>query len=276
MRQPLTHGRSWLLLFVLGLPAQRAAGQDERTAVVFGTVRNANQVPLQGAEVNIVGTSSRAVTNDSGEFKLEGVRGGRFKVVARRLGFQAAEATIRVAEGERKEVRFLLDGIPEMLDSVVVVGTQSTGRMADFWRRRTIGVGAFITRAEIDRRRPSRPSLLLMSLSGVTVSGSDALGQPNIQMGRSGTASATRNRTQMLAADCQIAYYVDGMQTSRGSFHIDDLPPQDIEAIEVFRGPSEIPARFRAIDTGCGLIVIWTREPPPRLRPPAEPASPNG
>jgi hypothetical protein len=256
------------LLLALAMPAHRAGGQEERTASVVGTVRNVNQLPLQGAEVRILGTSLRAVTNDSGGFTLEGVHSGRFKFVARRLGFQEAEVTIRLAEGERKEIRVLLLGIPEMLDSVVVMGEQASGRMADFWRRRTIGVGAFITRAEIERRRPSRPSLLLMALSGVIVSGSDALGQPNIQMGRSGTGSATRNRAQMLAADCQVAYYVDGMQTSRGSFHIDDIPPQDIEAIEVYRGPSEIPAKFRAIDTGCGLIVIWTREPPPRSRPP--------
>ena len=275
MRQTLTRSRSCLLLLVLAVPAHRATGQEDRTGIVFGTVRNVNQVPLQGAEVRILGTSVRAVTNDSGEFKLDGVHSGRFKFVARRLGFQSAEVTVRLAEGESKEIRVILLGIPELLDSVVVIGEQTTGRMADFWRRRTIGVGAFITRAEIERRRPSRPSMLLMALSGVSVAGSDALGQPNIQMGRSGVASATKNRAQMLAADCQVAYYVDGMQTSRGAFHIDDLPPQDIEAIEVYRGPSEIPAKFRAIDTGCGLIVIWTREPPPRTRPPPEPASPT-
>jgi hypothetical protein len=248
-----------LLALTLVASARTASGQEERTGVVFGTVRNQAQVALRGAEVGILGTMLRAVTNDSGEFQIEGVRSGRYKLVARRLGFQPAEFTIRIAEGERKEYRVLLEGIPELLDSVVVVGEKTNGRMADFWRRRTIGVGAFITRAEIERRRPSRSSLLLMSLSGVSVLGSDALGHPNIQMGRSGTASATRNRAQILAADCQVAYYVDGMQTSRGSFHIDDLPPQDIEAIEVYRGPSEIPAKFRAIDTGCGLIVIWTR-----------------
>jgi hypothetical protein len=263
------------LLFVLAVPAHRAVGQEERTGIVLGTVRNVNQVPLQGAEVSILGTSFRAVSSDSGEFRFEGVRGGRFKFLARRLGFQPAEVTIVLAEGERKEIRVILLGIPEMLDSVVVMGEQSTGRMAEFWRRRTIGVGAFITRAEIERRRPSRSSMLLMSLSGVAVSGTDALGQPNIQMGRSGTASATRNRAQFLAADCQVAYYVDGMQTSRGAFHIDDIPAQDIEAIEVYRGPSEVPAKFRAIDTGCGLIVIWTREPPPRTRRPSQAASPN-
>ena len=265
MRQPTLASLILLTVLALAAAAPGARAQDERTAVVFGTVRNMNQVPLAGVEVGILGTSFRAVTNDSGEFSLEGVRPGRFKVVVRRLGFQPAEQDVRLAEGERKRVLVMLEGVPEQLDSVLVMGEHSSGRMSDFWRRRTIGVGAFITRAEIERRKPSRPSLLLMSLSGVAVSGRDATGQPNIQMGRSGM-SATRNRAQNLAADCQVAYYVDGMQTSRGSFHIDDLPAQDIEAIEVYRGPSEIPAKFRQIDTGCGLIVIWTREPPPRKR----------
>ena len=42
-----------------------------------------------------------------------------------------------------------------------------------------------------------------------------------------------------------------------------------IEAIEAYRGPAEIPPRFRQRDTACGLIVIWTREPPPKRKEPA-------
>lgn len=33
-----------------------------------------------------------------------------------------------------------------------------------------------------------------------------------------------------------------------------------IEAIEAFRGPSEIPARFTNSRYACGALVLWTRE----------------
>ena len=44
------------------------------------------------------------------------------------------------------------------------------------------------------------------------------------------------------------------------------MTPGTIEAMEVYRGPAETPAKFRQREAACGLIVIWTREPPPRER----------
>ena len=43
-----------------------------------------------------------------------------------------------------------------------------------------------------------------------------------------------------------------------------------LEAVEVYRGPAEIPVRFRQRETACGVIALWTREPPSKQaqRPP--------
>ena len=42
-----------------------------------------------------------------------------------------------------------------------------------------------------------------------------------------------------------------------------DLPPQDVEAIELYPGPSTTPPQFanRINANTCGAIVIWTRIP---------------
>jgi hypothetical protein len=33
-----------------------------------------------------------------------------------------------------------------------------------------------------------------------------------------------------------------------------------VEAVEVYRGPSQTPARFAGPEVGCGVIVIWTQQ----------------
>ena len=139
--------------------------------------------------------------------------------------------------------------------------------MADFWNRRMIGVGAFITHADIDRRKPYRPSDLLRTVNGVRVDTDNGDGRPVIRMGRTPLGTRTMKNVQTLAADCRVNYYLDGHFVPQGTFHIDDVPSMSIEAIEIFRGPSEVPAAFRHRETACGVISIWTREPPPREKP---------
>ena len=44
---------------------------------------------------------------------------------------------------------------------------------------------------------------------------------------------------------------------------IDDVGVHDVEAVEVYRGPSGLPPEFndRFGHPACGSIVIWTRVP---------------
>ena len=38
--------------------------------------------------------------------------------------------------------------------------------------------------------------------------------------------------------------------------------PEQVEAIEVFRGPSEIPVEYNDNNSQCGVILVWTRKEP--------------
>ena len=40
------------------------------------------------------------------------------------------------------------------------------------------------------------------------------------------------------------------------------VDPGQVEAIEVFRGPSEIPVQYNDNNSQCGVILIWTRKEP--------------
>jgi hypothetical protein len=255
--------RDLAALCALAFALAAAAGAQKPT-VLFGVVTNVNGVRIKGVALTLANTTLQVVTNDSGEFVFATPPTGRLRLTARRLGFKPEEKGFKLEIGDSKQVDFELEGVAEQLDSIMVLGRGGNGRMADFWNRRMIGVGAFITHDDIERRKPYRPSDLLRTVNGVRVDTDNGDGRPMIRMGRTAIAMPPRRGSATLAADCKVTYYLDGHFVPGGTFHIDDLPTMSVEAIEVFRGPSETPASFRQGETACGVISIWTREPPPK------------
>ena len=255
----------WVLVaasLVLAVPAFA-----QKQPLLYGVVTNLDGVRLSRVEVSIAQTDFRIITNDSGEFVFSSPPTGRVRLLVRRLGFKQQEIGVKLIGGESKQIDVELEGISELLDSVLVLEKGGNGKMAEFWARRSMGNGAFITRAEIQKRNPYRMSDMLRMLSGVRVSTNGAdQDRPDISMGRTPVGTRSFRNVQTLAGDCKVSYYLDGNWVSPGTFHPDDLTPGTIEAMEVYRGPAEIPAKGRQRETACGMIVIWTREPPPRER----------
>jgi hypothetical protein len=256
----------WLIAGIISLWGAEA--QAQKPHLLFGAVTNVNGVPIKGVVITIANSRGLAVTNDSGVYIIESPPTGRVRLTAKRIGFRPKELGFRIDPGVNKEVGVEMEGNATELDSVLVMAEQSgASRMADFWNRRMLGIGAFITRAEIERRRPYLPTDLLKMVVGVSVLSDGGVNRPLITMGRSsgGFVNAPRG-TPNHPVDCRVNYYVDGMWMSPGTFHPDDIPAMAIEAMEIYRGASEIPIRFRQFGTSCGLIVIWTREPPAKAK----------
>jgi hypothetical protein len=250
-----------------------ARADAQKPTVLFGVVTNMNGVRIAGVAMTIANSTLQVVTNDSGEFLFTVAPTGRVRLMARRLGFKPEEKGFKIDLGDSRKVDFELEGIVEQLDSVLILGRSTTGRMADFWNRRLIGVGVFLTHDDIERRKPYRPSDMLRTVAGVRVDTDLGDGRPTIRMGRTSLPTPRGRGSATLAADCKVTYYMDGHFVPGGTFHIDDMPAMSIEAIEVFRGPSETPASMRQRETACGVISIWSREPPAKERAKADTAS---
>lgn len=248
-------------------PAREQASVPAVT-IVFGHVRNVSGVAIPGAEVWIEGTNRRVFSNDSGVFRLDSVPNGRVKVQVRRVGFRPDSKRVSLAQGDAKQVKFMLEGMLEELDAVVVTAREgASGRLREFWARRMVGIGVFVTREEINRRHPPQTADLFQGVMGIHVITRSGNGESTrIVTGRQAVSAIPRGNSAA-SNQCPMQYYVDGIFMSPGSFSVDDISPIQIEAVEIFRGPSEVPARFRQRETGCGLVVIWTREPPARSKP---------
>lgn len=121
--------------------------------------------------------------------------------------------------------------------------------LAGFEFRRAKGVGRYITRQEIEQRRPGYVTDMLLSLPGIRLV-SDGPGHRRvITMGRRG---------------CPSQLFVDGflINPPGGPVQLvldDAVIPESIEGIEIYDGFSTIPAEFLTPAAACGVIVVWTR-----------------
>ncbi len=245
---------------VLWTTSSSAWAQDARAIILFGTVRNTIGVALSGVDVWIDGTSVHVVTGDSGGFQFSAAPSGHVTVLARYAGFHPASKRVTMRPGDTKQVDLTLEGIPDALDTVLVAARlDSAVRLREFWARRTIGIGIFMTRADIERRRAQHSFDLFRGVMGIQVV--TGTGESTKLVTTRRAASPMRLRSTA-GAECPMQYYVDGIYMSSSAFSVDELTTDMIEAIEIFRGPSEVPAQFRQTDVDCGLVVIWTREPP--------------
>ncbi|MGE0555255.1 MAG: hypothetical protein AB7R55_17635 [Gemmatimonadales bacterium] len=41
---------------------------------------------------------------------------------------------------------------------------------------------------------------------------------------------------------------------------INDFRARELEAIEVYRGPAEVPMQYQSGGTVCGVVLFWTRQ----------------
>lgn len=248
MRQPALPSIVWMLALI-------ASGADAHAQVqrgaIRGTVSDSAGRPIAGAQVMVKNTDIRAMTSIDGRYTLPGVYPGEAKVFAQRLGFQIQSATVSVKQADTTRADFVMPSITYIADEVTTAEATSA-RMALFEQRRARGGGAFITRAEIERRHPDKLSEMLRSVAGVSI-------RSNTTAGQRAAVEIARSSSSIASGACEVQLYVDGQPYPRGN--IDDFPPETVEGVEVYRGGSELPSEYRAQTAGCGVIGIWTRDP---------------
>jgi hypothetical protein len=78
---------------------------------------------------------------------------------------------------------------------------------------------------------------------------------------RRGREWVVNERSAGLGGMCGPSIYLDGARITMGSgLTLNDvINPENIEAIEVYRGPSEVPPMYNDDRAACGVVLIWTR-----------------
>ena len=247
---------NWIPLLTLLLPAAASA------QVVQGRVVDAaSGNPIPGVEVRIDAPDRpdvAAVSDTTGRFYLRATAGGVFRLRTSHVGYAPVVAEVEVGSGALVEVLLRLSVQPTELAPIEVV---SRGRAPDaflersgFYERRGGGFGVFRTPEDVERRNVFAPSDLFQGVAGVRLNYVGIQGK-DIRMSRGDDP------------DCSPRIYIDNVIARRGGRAASTAdPPLDalvapsaILAVEIYRGPSEVPVEFGGSDVTCGVVIIWTK-----------------
>ncbi len=147
-----------------------AQGKVQRGAIYFQVI-DTSVNPLAGAEIVLPHLGLAMQLAEEASLLLVDVPNGMYLVQARHLGYKTEWRLVRVT-GDTARAHFMLMPAAHMLDTVDVVtdATPLEGRLHEFLRRSTSNPsGYFLTRDDVERRRPTDVGALLQTVNGVVV-----------------------------------------------------------------------------------------------------------
>ncbi len=230
--------------------------QAQRGTIRGRVTEEGNDRPIPHTQVGVVGSTAGAVTDGDGRYQITSVIPGEVTVRVVRIGFAGQSKTVTVTAGQTATVDFQLASVAMKLNPIV---TTATGQ------QRRVEVGNAIAQVNavdvVATQAVSQVADLLVSkAAGVTVFS-------GVQTG-AGTRIRIRGTSSLSLSNNPI-FIIDGIRVegTTGSSavsvggttpaRIGDINPEEIESIEVVRGPSA--STLYGTDAANGVIVITTK-----------------
>lgn len=243
-----------------------------RGAVLTGIVMiDSTKQPLVAAEVTLPQLGKTVLTNERGAFRITDIPAGDQPLVVRHVGYGALNATLTFAANQTLDRTIFLSHVVA-LDSVRVTAEKIDPVMRDFEDHRKLGLGRFITHAELEKVPNTRLATLLMGIPGLEIlPGSHGQTYPR---GTRGPACqppiVDRACIKVPGAPlaCYAQVYMDktlmNPEKPTRPFDISSIYPDQIEAVEYYASAVQMPPEYLRITSGrlmspCGVIVIHTR-----------------
>ena len=252
-----------------------AAGVRDLTTVAGdfrGRVVSPEGTPIAGALVAVAESDSVLTTNGEGRFEVLQLPTGRLSVRIRAIGFRPFGAVLSLSSGRRLlDTTLVMQQAAQLLDSVVVAGKADrfqAGKMIDVERRRAMGFGKFLTRAELQDPLSGGLEMKLRRFAKMRMAplcGGKGYGAAAAFSTPPPVVVWCGGPERTLEA-CFMAVYLDGaLYWSPDMGHVVQPPDLsmfnalDLEAVEVYRSPAELPIEYAGPASGCGVLLLWTR-----------------
>lgn len=216
-----------------------AVGAMAQTATVTGTVSD-DLGPVIGATVTIQGTSIGATTDLDGKFTLPNVPNvAKAILIVRYVGMDEVKEPLK---GRTSNIQIHMKEAVSMLDDVVVIGygTQKRGNLT--------GSIASVSGKILEKvQTTSVGEAIVGKLPGVQVTTVDGSPDAEIKILVRGGGSITQDNSPLII--------LDGFEVSS----LNDVPPTDIESIEVLKDAAST-AIYGARGAN-GVILVTTKRP---------------
>lgn len=227
---------------------------------ITGTVTEARVGrPVSQVQVTVIGTSLSRATDESGRYTITGVPAGVQRISFRRLGYDPVTREVNVPDEGNVTADVELTATAMRLNEIVTSGTAAGTQ--------TRAMGNAIAKVDVgDAVKVLVPQNVQTILSS-RVAGVSVPSTP----GNVGTGSAIRIRgSSSLSLGSAPLVYVDGVRIDasqgvgpRGGMRggtvsrLNDLAPENIDIIEVIKGPAA--ATLFGTEASAGVIVITTK-----------------
>ena len=249
-----------LMALIFLSPGAATPGTAQQMGTVTGTVLDAQSGnPVSDAQVLVEGTGRGGLTNSQGRFLVDQVPEGIHTVTVERIGYAAASQTVDISATSPAVANFRVRQSAYELESIVVTGTPGAERV------RALGnaIGQIQAERLVENSAVNNVSQILSgSEPGVEFSygGGGPQAPANIRI--RGAAS--------IALSSEPLIYIDGVRVSNsrsegpgtsyredGPIRLNDIDPNEIQSIEVVKGPSA--ATLYGTEASNGVINIITK-----------------
>ncbi len=243
----LSNRRCWeLLTAFLIFPTVSAAAQAAKSTIKGIVVGGQNGQTIPGAVLELTGSDRKVLSDSIGRFAFEKLLPGTYHIRAIAIGFDPINTAVEL--GERETIELEVQFGSSLQDRVILPELRvraprdtSMEYSADWLRRSQGGNGRYLNRKMIEQMNAFTFADLLRHTAGVRV---DCRMTCSIQMARN-------------VRQCIPVYFIDGIPADAVMGTM--TPPNDIEGVEIYSGPSETPPELESYEARCGVIVIWTR-----------------
>ena len=244
----------FLVLAGVALGATAAAAQG-RAGPVAGVVTDGSQ-PIANARVTLVGTNLEARTDERGRFSFDNVPEGQQTLRVSIIGFRMLEQPVK---GGGPNIQLVMTRAAINLDAIVVTGT------AGGTQSRAIGnvvetidaskVLASVPAPNVEQMLAGRtPGLMTLPTAGAV-----GAGQPIRIRGTSSMSLANEPIVFIdgVRMDADPAQGPGGQRGGAGVSRLSDISPDDIQSIEIIKGPSA--ATLYGTEASNGVIQVITK-----------------
>ncbi|MEO8448895.1 MAG: SusC/RagA family TonB-linked outer membrane protein [Gemmatimonadota bacterium] len=241
---------------LLGLAALAAPLAAQQGTVTGKVTDEASGQPLVGARIQATTQAVFGVTNQQGAYALRGLAAGAHTLRVVMLGYGSITKPVTVPPGGTVTLDWTLKSVPFTLEDIV---TTATGEQLS----RELGNSVSkIQAAQLVEAAPITNAMQVLNgrIAGVTVLQSNGTSGTGARIRIRGLSSLSLSNDPLLyidgvrvAADAPAGAFIGGGSVSK----LNDLNPEEIENIEVVKGPSA--ATLYGTQAANGVIRVTTK-----------------
>lgn len=224
---------------------------------IRGRITDETGAPLANASVLVIGTDKGTAANEDGVFVINGLKAGKYRLQISAVGFTTQLRDITVKDNESLELTVVLKGGTGKLEEVIVTALGIT--------RKERSVGYSTQEIKGDNLTIAKEQNVLGSLGG-KIAGVQLTGSSGASMG--GTQKIQIRGTNFLTGGGEPLIVVDNTPISNSNYAgrngrdygnlAQDINPDDIESINVLKGPAA--SALYGLRGQFGVILITTRK----------------